>query len=297
MNNEQIINTGKRQDKSAAANAQNANAAGFAVNSSPLTVLNAHCRFRNDKRKVKRPAFANCSPPLKVPVYEIFFSYQGEGLYTGLPQIFVRFAGCNIKCGYCDTAYSVKISDKAYYMSAQDLLKQIKKIYKDNKKSFSFGKPSVALTGGEPLIHAGFLKYFLPMLRKEGFCAYLETNATMPERLKKILKFCGIVSMDFKFASDCGKSFWKKHEEFLKIAKNKVFIKCVITNKTKFAEIQKSVSIIKKISKNTHLILQPSADKRSRPKLADIYRFYSYAQKQLPNIHLMAQMHKVYGMR
>ena len=231
------------------------------------------------------------------PVYEVFFSYQGEGLYTGIPQIFVRFAGCNIKCAYCDTAYSIKISDKACYVTAGELLKQIKKIYKTNKKSFTCKKPSVAFTGGEPLIYAGFLRSFLTELKKEGFSAYLETNSTLPKQLKKIINSCDVVSMDFKFASDCGKSFWKEHEECLKLSKKKSFIKCVITNKTKFKEIQKSAAIIKKISKNTHFILQPSTAKKDRPKLTNLYRFYSYALKELPNAHLMAQMHKIYEIK
>ena len=229
------------------------------------------------------------------PIYEIFFSYQGEGLYTGLPQIFVRFAGCNINCSYCDTAYSIKISDKAYYITADKLLKRIKKIYKADKQYFTDGKPSVAFTGGEPLIYAGFLKNFLPALKKEGFSIYLETNSTMPKQLKKIVSLCDVISMDFKFASDCGKSFWKEHKEFLKLSKKKSFIKCVITNKTKFYEIQKSAEIISKISKNTHFILQPSTAKKNRPKLPNIHKFYSYALKKLPNAHLMAQMHKIYG--
>ncbi|MCL1971959.1 MAG: 7-carboxy-7-deazaguanine synthase QueE [Endomicrobia bacterium] len=231
------------------------------------------------------------------PIYEVFFSYQGEGLYTGLPQIFVRFAGCNIKCGYCDTAYSIKISDKAVYITACELLKQIKKTYKANKKSFTCGKPSVAFTGGEPLIYAGFLAYIIPALKKEGFSIYLETNSTMPKQLKKILNLCDVVSMDFKLASDCKKSFWKEHEEFLKLSKKKSFIKCVITNKTKFKEIQKSAAIIKKISKNTHFILQPSTTKKDIPKPVNLYKFYSYILKELPNAHLMTQMHKIYRIK
>lgn len=230
----------------------------------------------------------------KIPVYEIFFSYQGEGLYTGLPQIFVRFAGCNIKCAYCDTAYSVKISDNVNYITSEELLLQIKKVYSSNKKNFSFGKPSVAITGGEPLIHADFLKSFLPELRKNGFSVYLETNGTLPQQLKKTVKLCDTVSMDFKFVSECGKSFWKEHKDFLKLSKNKAFVKVVITNKTKLSEIKKSIDIVREISKNIHFILQPSTGK-DRPELVKLHEFYSYALKELPKAHLMTQMHKIYN--
>lgn len=230
----------------------------------------------------------------KVPVYEVFFSYQGEGLYTGLPQIFVRFAGCNINCSYCDTAYSVRISDKAAYMTKENLQKKILSLYEKNIKNFTCGKPSIAFTGGEPLIYADFLKSLLPDLKKEGFSIYIETNATMPAQLKKIINLCDIISMDFKFASDCKKSFWKEHEEFLKISKNKAFIKTVITKKTTFAEIKKSIEIIKKISKKTHFILQPSAGK-DKPDMKNLHIFYSFALKELPNAHLMTQMHKIYN--
>ena len=80
-------------------------------------------------------------PEMPSPICEIF-SFQGEGLYIEFPQTFVRFAGCNIKCGYCDSSYSALISEKTEYYAA------VCKLYKDNKKKFIFGKPSVALTGG-----------------------------------------------------------------------------------------------------------------------------------------------------
>ena len=48
----------------------------------------------------------------KFPVAEIFDSIEGEGKRTGYMAVFVRFAGCNIRCTYCDTAYALKESDE-----------------------------------------------------------------------------------------------------------------------------------------------------------------------------------------
>ncbi|MDR1942308.1 MAG: 7-carboxy-7-deazaguanine synthase QueE, partial [Endomicrobium sp.] len=188
---------------------------------------------------------------LQAPVYEVFFSYQGEGIYAGLPQIFVRFAGCNIKCGYCDTPYSIKVSAKAKNCFSDELVKKIQKIYAKNKKRFQFAapsgaflKPSVAITGGEPLIRSKFLKQFLPKLKRSGFCVYLETNGTLPKNLKEVVKYCDTIAADFKFPSECKKNFWRQHKEFLQIAGKKVFVKCVLTNKTSYLEILKTADII-----------------------------------------------------
>ena len=274
---------------------------------------------------------------ITAPIYEVFFSYQGEGLYTGMPQIFVRFAGCNLKCNYCDTAYSIKVSKKAKYYTADELITKIVEtacqwdgaIYRNGRSIPPFSlcsnpgcspsrargrrvlviprtaapRHSVSITGGEPLLHIEFLKDFLPKLKRAGFSTYLETNGTLPENLKAVIKYCDIVSMDFKFASECGKSFWKEHKEFLKIAlergqkqKRGVFVKCVITNKTAPDEILQSVKTIKSVSKNIHLILQPSLGK-NRPALQNLHLFYGMVSKHLPNVCLMAQLHKICKIR
>jgi len=71
---------------------------------------------------------------------EIFFSIQGESSFAGFPCIFIRFAGCNLRCKFCDTTYSYKTK---FSLSIKEILKKIKK-YEPVKL--------VEITGGEPLL-------------------------------------------------------------------------------------------------------------------------------------------------
>ena len=235
------------------------------------------------------------------PVSEIFFSYQGEGHYTGMPQIFVRFAGCNIRCAYCDTVYALKASSKTPRLNVPQLLGSVYALAKKHKKEFIFGRPSVSITGGEPLVYADFLSKFLPELKRNGFSVYLETNGTLPEQFEKIKSFCDIVSMDFKFPSECKKSFWKDHKKFLSAAvkaKTEVFVKAVITRKTELSEIRKSAAVIRAASagKNITFILQPSAY-ISQPRPAQIYGAYREASRLIKDARVMFQMHKMFKIK
>ena len=75
-------------------------------------------------------------------VNEIFSSIDGEGLRTGELTTFIRLAGCNMRCSYCDTAYALN-SSSGREMSINEIVREIEK-YKVN---------NITLTGGEPLIH------------------------------------------------------------------------------------------------------------------------------------------------
>lgn len=93
---------------------------------------------------------------------EIFDSLQGEGRNTGRPVTFVRFAGCNLSCPWCDT--SVK---KRFSLSKEELLAEVK----------SRNPKSVILTGGEPTIQKEMAE-LVRALKGEGYWIGVETNGT-----------------------------------------------------------------------------------------------------------------------
>jgi len=231
----------------------------------------------------------------KAPVSEIFFSYQGEGIYAGLPQIFVRFVGCNLQCSYCDTAYAKQSDDKTKYYTRVQIYKIILKLYKKHKKSFFGITPSVSFTGGEPLMNADFLTGLLKLLKKDKFNIYLETNGSLPEQLNKISKYCDVVSMDIKLKSACRQDLLKTHKKFLKIVKNKVFVKIVISKDTKRGEFISAVDLVSAISQNIKLIIQPDANAGNFPM--NIFEFYNLATKKVKDVRIIPQMHKIWKVR
>ena len=83
-------------------------------------------------------------------ITEIFKSIQGEGTRAGLPCIFVRLTGCNLRCAWCDTAYAFHGGQK---MSGEEGLERVEALGQTSNGSRS-NVPLVELTGGEPLLQA-----------------------------------------------------------------------------------------------------------------------------------------------
>ena len=123
---------------------------------------------------------------MDAPIIEIFSSIQGEGLLIGERQIFVRFAGCNLDCSYCDTKNS-QSANVGTMMSVNQVLDEIEKLRTDDLGSISY-------TGGEPMLHADFIA---ELINKTEEKSLLETNGTLPKELTK-LEGLDWASMDIK---------------------------------------------------------------------------------------------------
>lgn len=215
---------------------------------------------------------------MKAKIKEIFSSVQGEGIFVGYKQLFVRFCKCNLNCTYCDTDFS-SIGAKEY--TPEELAEYCNKFTDCH---------SVSLTGGEPLTETEFLKKFLPLL---NLPVYLETNGTLYEEAKEIEPFIEYVAADIKLPSSTGLSpLWIKHDRFFEMVKEKnLFAKVVFNSDIEEDEIKQASQLCKKY--NIELIIQPVM-KGAMPgvtpeHMLDILnRFLKYYNK----VRLIPQVHK-----
>jgi len=124
-------------------------------------------------------------------VVEIFDSIEGEGKRTGQTSTFIRLAGCNIRCSYCDTLYALfgEAEECAYTeMTVADILQKVNPKWK-----------RVTITGGEPLIHKD-IDVLIDELSKMGCQINIETNGTV--NTQKYNSFDNIfVTIDYKLPS------------------------------------------------------------------------------------------------
>lgn len=119
-------------------------------------------------------------------IAEIFTSIQGEGTFSGYPTVFVRLAGCNLRCTYCDTPCAQ--SDAGEEIAPAGVAAAV----------FRAGVTHVCITGGEPLLQVQELMSLLPMLHDSGLNISIETNGTLSFRM--VQKYATIC-MDVKCPS------------------------------------------------------------------------------------------------
>lgn len=223
---------------------------------------------------------------MKGKITEIFDSIQGEGLYLGESQIFVRFYGCNLTCKYCDTQL-----ESFMEYEPEELFKELK-MYRGRFHSVSF-------TGGEPLLQKDFLKEVLKLTRKDKISNYLETNGVLPEALKDVIEYLDFVAMDLKLPSSTGlPEFWEEHRAFLKIAsKREVFLKTVICKSTEEEDLVKGLRLIRQICQGAILILQLDSNE-DRASLHDkLKSFKELCRKEGVTACAVEQIHKVIGVK
>jgi len=122
----------------------------------------------------------------KYKVVEKFVSVDGEGIRVGYPVVFIRLAGCNLSCKYCDSLYA-NDNPKYEVMTTQQILDYI----------ISTGFKMVTLTGGEPLIHPG-IETLIDTLIANNFDVNIETNGAVDIQ---DINENALITMDYKCPS------------------------------------------------------------------------------------------------
>ena len=115
-----------------------------------------------------------------IVINEIYLSLQGESTWAGLPCIFLRLTGCNLRCSYCDTAYAFKEGEKRSMDAVFAEVHRLAKPYGSaaSQEGSVTRLPLVELTGGEPLLQPNALP-LMKRLCDEGFTVLLETSGAL----------------------------------------------------------------------------------------------------------------------
>lgn len=134
-------------------------------------------------------------------ISEIFYSVQGEGTLTGVPSVFVRTSGCNLRCNWCDTPYA-SWNPEGKALTIEEIVKEVEE----------HPARHVVLTGGEPMI-ARDIRELAAALKAKSYHLTIETAGTvMPEGVA-----CDLASLSPKLLNSApddrlGMTWRKKHE-------------------------------------------------------------------------------------
>ena len=205
-------------------------------------------------------------------VTEIFDSIDGEGKRTGLMAIFVRFAGCNLRCNYCDTAYSLSLDDTAFVMTGEEIIRAIHK----------FPWKKITFTGGEPLLHP--IRALCEALGEEGYEVNIETNGAVP--LWESRPAGTFYTMDFK-CSGSGMKSAMILENFSLLKKQDV-LKFVVSSKEDVDEMREVIRRYFHKGEDPAFYVSPVWGRIAPSALVDYVK-----EMGLGDVRVQVQLHKI----
>lgn len=203
-------------------------------------------------------------------VNEIFDSIDGEGIRAGSRAIFIRLAGCNLRCSYCDTAYALS--------HFQGVSKTISEIIAEIKP---YNCKHITLTGGEPLSQP-YIDEFIDALIDKGYIVNIETNGSID--IRPYLKENVIITMDYKMPSSGMENYMflknlqaLRNEDVLKFVCGENDLECV-------------TRVIKKYKPQSWIYLSPVFGKIEPLKLVNYIKNFDGDTEKM---RVQVQLHKI----
>lgn len=202
-------------------------------------------------------------------VNEIFYSIQGESSFAGLPCVFIRLTGCNLRCTYCDTRYAYEQGRNMPLRAVVDWVQ-------------SYRCPLVEVTGGEPLIQED-VPELVCRLVDLGFTVLLETNGS--QDIRRIDRRC-VRIVDVKCPSS-GESAKNDLENLYRLTDNDE-LKFVIGDAQDYMYAKEMVNALPtSYSKKGTIHFSPVFDRMAPDELA------KWILKDRLNVRLHLQLHKL----
>ena len=235
---------------------------------------------------------------MKVRLFEIFTSVEGEGILYGTKTLFVRLAGCPFTCFYCDTKESLPLDSGTEYT-----IEEANKLIDSNLKSQTY---KVNFTGGDPLIQHKAVALLAKHIQNKKIPTYLESSCFDIDRFNHVLPFFNIIKIEFKTKdSDFvdSKHYEKLIDHTMKCLKSSIeakkitYIKIVVSSKTKLEDFKESVNQIFNIVSKDDIdgfIIQPTYGV-SEPSLDLLLDLYDIVYPYYIDVKVVPQLHKFIG--
>ena len=229
-----------------------------------------------------------------IPVVEIFNSVSGEGISAGTITTFVRVAGCNLRCSYCDTTYSYdEFSENNQMMTPYEIVDRVSQ----------FGCKDIICTGGEPLEPQKPKRYLPLYLASKGFKVKIETNGSCPvysnEELGCFLKGDRFEVLNYALDIKCPGSGMTKYnifEENLEKLHEGDELKFVVSNQEDIAYAIKVIDKYKDILALNKVVINfsPAYGLIKPEELVEVLKEkHQYFSNYELRVRLSLQLHKI----
>jgi len=248
---------------------------------------------------------------MKLLLVEVFNSWQGEGGSVpgsafGRRQIFVRFAGCDLHCQWCDSReyinasrvsrwryevepFTGKFEYKPNPAELEDVVNTVLRLDTGDIHSISY-------TGGEPTLQVKPLKALMEKMKGLGFDNFLETHGGLPELIREVAPLTDYASVDIKDETAKATEDWRslvlREVESIRVLKEagaEVYAKLVVTSETRPENVRWYAELLKGLAP---LVIQPREPiEISQARLMELYREASLIMGR-KNVGLSFQVHK-----